>query len=34
MKRLFELGGDTAGGMPFQITTPGEIGRYKVQMTS
>src|SRR5712671_2147905 len=34
MKRLFELGGDTAGGIPFQITAPGEIGWYKVQMTS
>src|SRR4051794_5789954 len=34
MKRLFDLGGETAGGMPFQITAPGEIGRYRVQMTS
>src|SRR3954452_24157585 len=34
MIRRFELGGEEAGGMPFHITVPGRLGRYKPQMTS
>jgi hypothetical protein len=34
MKRRFELEDERARGMPFQITVPGELGRYTLQMTS
>ena len=34
MKRRFELEDERAGGMPFKITVPGELGRYTLQMTS
>src|SRR5204863_5756519 len=33
IKRRFEPAEGMTGGMPFQITRPGELGRYTSQMT-